>query len=309
MWKFNVMIYLLFPLFVVLACDEAYTEELPEKKEILYAKQLSREGRDTISFHQEMKGWFDYLCSPKLGGRYSGSNGIEKAVDYITNIIGQNESLEVDVFDTEKCKMRNIVYHIPGTGDSLIVLGAHYDAYGYISNTPFPGADDNMSGVAVLLTVIKNLQAERIYPQYNIDICFFDGEEIGRYGSYHYLYNCKQKIMKFINIDTCGNKDFGVCVLYDNTHPFLKEEFEDFIRLVKDVRMRTSIYNPKGYTTDCEFFEQKHVPFVSIQNDSGSSWLHTFDDDLSHMSFEKIDNIAKGIVLYLHNVSEISSSI
>lgn len=309
MCKENVFIYLIATLFIVFACNEPNTDELSDKGEIFNLKIKSLEESDTIGSYQEMRGWFDYLCSPELGGRYSGSYGIEKAVEYIINIIGQNESLEVDVFETDKCVMRNIVYHIQGTSDSLIVLGAHYDAYGYVSNTPLPGADDNMSGVAVLLTVIKSLQVVGIYPQYNIDICFFDGEEIGRYGSKQYLYGCKQKIKKYINIDTCGNKDFGACVLYDNKHPYLKEEFEGFIHMVKDVTMKTAVYNPKGFTTDCQFFEQKHIPFVSIQNDKGSSWLHTFDDDLSHISFEKIDNIAKGIVLYLHTFSELSSNI
>ena len=259
---------------------------------------------------QDIKAWFEYLCSPDLGGRYSGSDGIIKAMNYISDVIGKKYPVEIDHFITSKCEMNNIIYHIQGARDSLIVLGAHYDAYGYFSHLPLPGADDNMSGVAVLLAVIKYLQAEGIYPQYNIDICFFDGEEIGRYGSSRYLTQCEYGIKKYINIDTCGNKDVGAYVLYDNTHPYLKEEFEDYIRMVKDVSMKTAIYNPQGYTTDCYYFERKHIPFVSIQNYEGAGWLiHSFNDDISYISFEKIDNIAKGLVLYLHAYSEVSSGI
>ena len=42
-----------------------------------------------------------------------------------------------------------------GTSAGVVVMGAHYDAYG-----PFPGADDNASGVAVLLEAVRELPSE-----------------------------------------------------------------------------------------------------------------------------------------------------
>ena len=69
--------------------------------------------------------------------------------------------------------MKNLIYHIEGEIDSLVVLGAHYDAYGYITQTPLPGADDNLSGVYVLLKTIKAIQKNGLYPKYDIDFCFF----------------------------------------------------------------------------------------------------------------------------------------
>ena len=125
---------------------------------------------------QDIKMWFEYLCSPDLGGRYSGSDGIIKAMNYICDVIGKSDSLEVEHFNINKCEMNNIIFHIKGTNDSLIVLGAHYDAYGYFSHTPLPGADDNMSGTSVLLKLIKYIQNNPFIPNYGIDICLFDGE-------------------------------------------------------------------------------------------------------------------------------------
>lgn len=255
-----------------------------------------------VATYPDLEMLFDYLCSSELGGRYSGSEGIGRAVEYMTNYIGLSDSLRVDTFDTNKCVMRNIIYHINGVSDSLIVLGAHYDAYGFNTKTPLPGADDNMSGTATLLTVIKFLQKKPINPPYSIDICFFDGEEIGRYGSRHYISQSKKGIKKYINIDTCGNKDFGLVVLYDETNPSLKKEFDDFILLVNNIRMKTGVYNPKGYTTDCEGFKSRHIPYVSIQNEKSSGNNHTMRDNVSHISFEKIFNLAKGLELYLNNL-------
>ena len=252
--------------------------------------------------YPEMDMWFNYLCSPELGGRYSGSDGIKKAENYICDIIGRSDSLVCDVFPTPKCEMTNIIFHIEGKNDSLIVIGAHYDAFGYNSKFPLPGADDNLSGVAVLLKAIKTIQLNTIRPYYSIEFCFFDGEEIGRYGSNHYVSVCNRGVKLYINIDTCGRFDCGAGIYYDNTNPYLKDEFESFILNVKDVKMKLAEYNPIGYTTDCEPFEKNQIPFVSIMNDAPSSYLHTYEDNISHISFEKLDNLAKGINLFLRTM-------
>ena len=281
----KISLRLLVFVFFFLSCNK--TEIEPEVKDV------------EIEKYPEIKEWFDYLCSPSLGGRYSGSEGINKALDYIINIIGYSDSLEIDSFDTDKCKMNNIIFHIKGESDSLIVLGAHYDAFGYYDKTPLPGADDNLSGTSVLLSIISKIKDEKLLPKYSIDICLFDGEEIGLYGSRHYVAKCKNGIKVYINVDTCGNKDFGAGFYYDKSHPYLREEFSRLIAMMSDVKLKVAEYNPQGYTTDCYFFGQKNIPFVSLMNDNYNNYQHTTRDDVSHISFKKIDILASGIVLYL----------
>ena len=285
-----------FIIFSAVSCTEPYLE-IDGTNDEDKGQLVPEEGQ--LDPYQEIEAWFDLFCSSDLGGRYSGSKGIETAVEYISDIIGRSDSLTVDLFSTDRCPMRNIIYHIDGLIDSLVVLGAHYDTYGYYNSTPLPGADDNMSGTAVLLSFIKGLQRDKIQPRYSIDICFFDGEEIGRYGSNHYLDQCEKGIKLYINVDTCGKLNDGLVVLYNNEYPFLQDVFVLFRPLVRDVDIRISVYNPKGYTTDCEPFQRKCIPFVSIQNSTHSYYLHTTMDDVSHISFEKIDNLARGLDQYI----------
>ena len=57
----------------------------------------------------------------------------------------------------EKAQFQNVVARYgPQNGAPLILVGAHYDAHGDL-----PGADDNASGVAVLLALGRMLQYER----------------------------------------------------------------------------------------------------------------------------------------------------
>lgn len=87
-----------------------------------------------------------------------------------------------------------------------VVICAHYDA---ISNNPYvfaPGADDNGSGAASVLEVI------RILSNYNFEktirFIFFSGEEQGLLGSYYYCslarYIHRDSIISAINIDMIG---------------------------------------------------------------------------------------------------------
>ena len=247
--------------------------------------------------YPEIGKWFDYLCSSELGGRYSGSEGIKKAEKYICDIIGRSDSLSCITFQTPKCEMTNIIFHIEGGSDSLIVIGAHYDAYGYINKAPLPGADDNLSGVAVLLKTIKTIQLDAVSPYYSIEFCFFDGEEIGRYGSNHYVDNCKSAIKKYINIDTCGNPADGLTLAYSNYEPYLIKEFTN---MKDNLNMNIVEYNAVGYTTDCEPFEKKGIPFVTIRNDIVVPYyVHSYNDNVSNISFSRLDKISESLVLYL----------
>jgi len=100
--------------------------------------------------------------------------------------------------DTTTTEGENIIVRV-GTGTKRIVVGAHYDAFG-----DSPGANDNGSGVAVLLLLIKQLQD--VEWNYSVDFCFFDQEEAGLIGSYYYIkqFVIPQRHFAMINLDIEG---------------------------------------------------------------------------------------------------------
>ncbi|WP_414584316.1 M20/M25/M40 family metallo-hydrolase [Scytonema sp. PCC 10023] len=80
----------------------------------------------------------------------------------------------------------NIFAEKPGTDKNAgaILVGAHYDSV-YIS----PGADDNASGVAVVLEIARHL-GSRPTPR-TLQLAFFDKEEAGLLGSKAFVTNKK----------------------------------------------------------------------------------------------------------------------
>lgn len=246
-----------------------------------------------VQNYPEIKQWFTYLCSDELGGRYSGSKGIKKAADYIANVINDNISLKRVIFEAKNTSLENIIYCVKGKTDSLIVIGAHYDAYGFIDKKPRPGADDNMSGVAVLLRMIKMIQKSDISPHYSIAFCFFDGEEIGMLGARHFIGTNKDPIKIYVNVDTCGSiNDYELTLSYNSSYPELKDQFSYLAMELGALPIME--YAPLGYATDCSAF--KGCRFIAIGPLTIPSYLHTMNDDISNISLAKIDRISKALI-------------
>ena len=97
--------------------------------------------------------------------------------------------------------VENIVVSI-NPAPRRLVIGAHYD-----NIEGSTGANDNASGVSVLIKLAKHLLSTA---RTAIDIVFFDREEYGDRGSDFYVETVgKEHIAAMINLDTCG---FGDCI-------------------------------------------------------------------------------------------------
>jgi len=75
----------------------------------------------------------------------------------------------------------NVVAVIPGTGSQTLTLGAHYDSRPFSGTSP--GAEDNGSGLAALLSVARAYASQGIRPEKTVYFVGFAGEEPGLLGS------------------------------------------------------------------------------------------------------------------------------
>ncbi len=105
----------------------------------------------------------------------------------------------------------NVVATIPGTEnpESYVLMGAHYDSIlnGDGSEVFAPGADDNATGVACLLETARVMMQMGFQPKNSIRFVAFAAEELGLYGSGHYVnqaLNADQHIILAINHDMLG---------------------------------------------------------------------------------------------------------
>ena len=179
---------------------------------------------------EQMKIDITYLASDKLKGRKTGTPGEKKAAKYIKKIFQENRLIEkgnegyFQHFETtlsssphsnkknKKIRGINVVGYLDNKKEETIIIGAHYDHLGlgekgslYSGNKAIHnGADDNASGVSILLNLIQPLSKEN---NYNYLFIAFSGEEEGLLGSSFYAKNPTidlNKVKFMLNFDMVG---------------------------------------------------------------------------------------------------------
>ncbi len=113
---------------------------------------------------ETMRSRVEYLASPELEGRAPGTPGgllarahVEAAFTELGLTPAGGDGYRQPIPEINGANLLGV---IPGTGplaDRYIVLNAHYDHLGINFGSIYPGADDNASGVAVLLDVAQRL--------------------------------------------------------------------------------------------------------------------------------------------------------
>jgi Zn-dependent M28 family amino/carboxypeptidase len=97
----------------------------------------------------------------------------------------------------------------------IVVLSAHYDHLGRQEGVFYPGADDNASGTATVLSiaaVFDSLAQAGIKPRRSVLFVLFSGEEGGLVGSQYFMNNSRVSPTQFVadlNIDMVGRVDYA----------------------------------------------------------------------------------------------------
>lgn len=205
-----------------------------------------------------------------------------KAIDmYVQNKFIKNlESQNVIGKIEGKCKRKTIVF------------SAHYDHLGQMgSGAYFPGANDNASGVAMLLYLAKYYSEHK--PKYNMVFMAFGGEEVGLLGSRHYVENPMfplEKIKFLINLDILGTGDEGITVVNGAVYT---KQFKKLTKLnakegyLKKIKMRGKAANSDHY-----FFSEAGVPSIFIYTMGGVSHYHDIYDKAETLPLNEFDDLA-----------------
>ncbi|MGV0921675.1 M28 family metallopeptidase [Empedobacter falsenii] len=193
----------------------------------------------------------------------------------------------------------NIIGYIDGkNNDSVVVISAHYDHLGKVGQTIFPGASDNASGTAMMMTLMKHYSKHQ--PNYTTVFMAFAGEEAGILGADYYvnhpLFPLSQ-IKFLVNLDIMGAGDQGIQVVNGKV---FKNQFEKLVELnltnkyLKEVKTRGESCN----SDHCPFY-LKGVPSFFIYTLGGKGFYHDPNDtaeslDLSYS--EKVYNLLKDFI-------------
>src|SRR5262245_19254865 len=179
----------------------------------------------------------EFLASEELQGREAGSNAERVAAQYVAtrleaasvpplSEVGRFQEfalprmVQIQILDASsplrevrplKETSRNVLGWIEGARpdlrDQVVVLGAHVDHLGVQEGKTLRGAEDNASGVAVLLEVASLLAASSDLLGRSVLVVFFGSEERAMDGSREFVRQPPvdlDRIVAMVNVDMIG---------------------------------------------------------------------------------------------------------
>jgi hypothetical protein len=175
-----------------------------------------------------LKMWMEFLSSDEMKGRANGSVEniriadwiAQKFLDYGVHPLPNKQWLMQDYPFPESWTgyLSNVVGYVPGKlNDPYIILSAHYDHIGLRpvkgQDNVYNGADDDASGIVLLLAIAKKIHESGIMPECPIVFIAFSGEEIGLLGSSYFCESKSipwDKIKMNLNFELVGRSmEFG----------------------------------------------------------------------------------------------------
>jgi hypothetical protein len=182
---------------------------------------------------------------------------LEWAAEYIRNeFLKLGFEVKEDIFQWEGRSYRNIAAEKRGrtSPKHIFILGAHYDTV-----PGSPGADDNTSGIAVLLEVARNIQAVTL--EATIRLIAFSLEEYDFIGSTHYVKSLgkeEERILGMISLEMVGFTGSK-----QNYPPYINPKYYpnvgDFVAIISNERSNTLLEEV------CRSFKT-HVPQLPLES-------------------------------------------
>ncbi|HCV15403.1 MAG TPA: hypothetical protein DF637_03575 [Rikenellaceae bacterium] len=222
------------------------------------------------------------LAADSLKGREAGTTGEAKAARYI-----EREFLKADVTllypspgqdfsiiaaEGDTLKSSNIIGVVEGWDpklrDQYVLIGAHYDHLGTTvikingkdSLMIFAGADDNASGVAVMLEVARMVKESSMEFRRSVIFAAFGAEERGMTGSWYFANRAfapVNDISLMINLDMVGR-----AAGRQNVSAYTVLPHAQLVTMLKDVADMPLMITPTIRTTD--YFPSDHRVFATM---------------------------------------------
>ncbi|MDJ1479481.1 M28 family peptidase [Cytophagaceae bacterium YF14B1] len=175
----------------------------------------------------------------------------------------QKIKFRVDAKLIKNYQTQNVVGFVEGKThpEEFVVITAHYDHLGQLGkDVYFPGANDNASGVTLLLELAQYYAKPENQPEYSIAFIAFAAEEAGLLGSKYYtdhpLFPLNQ-IHFLINLDLMGAGDEGIMMVNGLR---LEQEFGLFNKINEEKHYFTKLQKrDNAPNSDHFFFARKGV--------------------------------------------------
>lgn len=271
------------------------------------------------------------LSDDTMQGRAAGSDGYNRAAVWVAGRFRRNglfplladstffQHFPMDnkelrsrvhgpVPDTDSSATMNVIGYVPGADDSLrqrfVVVTAHLDHIGAEGDTVFHGANDNASGVAVLIGVADALASTSAVFRRSVVFMAFSGEEVGLKGSEFFVRHPwipLDRIDLLINLDLVGSGSQGFMLQGSERWPAHEKQISDINKKHFGFEMSTRVNSPNS---DHYHFNAAGVPAFFVYAYQGTSPYHSPGDTADRLDPMVLENIAKLVLLIVGHFAD-----
>lgn len=229
-----------------------------------------------------LKDAVEALTAPAMAGRRAGSDGARAARSWLVDRF-KERGLKVDIeeFRYGETTCANVVGRLDHGAGRAVVLGAHYDHLGFggpksrslVRDRIHPGADDNASGVAVLLLLAERLKKSGS-PKFDYVFLGFSGHEDGLHGSADAAGRFDPaKVRLMVNLDMVGRLHRGTPVVRVTR----RKEDEGVDPLLGKPPFRLRVVEDGWKDTDAGAFAQRGITALSLTTGPHEDYHKTSD--------------------------------
>lgn len=209
----------------------------------------------------------------------------------------------------------NVTANIPGSSsDSTVIIGAHLDAIAVkdfaIQWDSTAGADDNASGISVMIEMARIIHQFNLSPYCHISFTAFDGEELGLYGAYK---DVMQRGLNEEKIKVMMNNDMVSYHPEDSIWHFNILWYDDATDIARTAKTLADRYttlsaalaegeeNESREYSDSWAYAQAGIPSIFFKEHYFSPYYHTLMDRAEFSNFDYLAEVARLNFAFLHH--------
>ncbi len=212
-------------------------------------------------------------------------------------------SLRIDSRMINEYTSANVIGRIEGNrSDSCLIIIAHYDHLGHLGKQVwYPGANDNASGVAMMLTLARYYARPENRPEHTMLFIASAAEENNLLGAEYYVHNPVIPLSRTIQV-------IDLDMVADNGDRLFLEtgtEGQKALECFKEINTRHGFFKtlsqePLSNDSDHYPFAVRQVPALYIMTDGRAyDVYHTPHDDPEHAYTVNYDNLFKLLTLFI----------
>jgi hypothetical protein len=295
-------ILVLFIAIVVFSCEETKVKTVGMMEDVSILANDSLNGRKTGSAGEKMAAEYIAKRFENVGLQPKGTEGYFQKFTYKASKNPHQEAEFTSEKNDSTKTAENVIAYIDNKAENTVVIGAHYDHLGMggegslyrEGDAIHNGADDNASGVAMMLHLADSLQKKDSPKNNNYLFIAFSGEEEGLLGSNYFVKNPTidtKKVTYMLNMDMVGrlNTENTLAVYGVGTSPVLKQTVNANAGELKIVENESGV-GPSDHTS----FYLADIPVLHFFTGQHEDY-HKPSDDTEKVNFEGMEMVSNYI--------------